>query len=282
METLIDATKRFYDLLNEKKATYSNGKFIKKEILMKDHKIPADVIVEENNNGKILDIYASNFTRIPHMAVPFLEKEIQYGTPIMPHGYTFVDLSVPKPALYGQINPVSEKKDMLGEHFKVLMSNQKKEDLYSYHSEMDEKLEKARSQKDISPRERIGNARKAIENADLGGSLESAYLEQKKALEEGAPVANKVLHGIANGRWMLTNAGNDALPEEDFKKLFAIYSGADDLELLFGKANDISEKLNTINSCKELLQRYNLQENDINAILNVRLRDLPTAWIEVK
>lgn len=277
MNDLIDAEQEFIELLKENKWIYSKGNFATEITLIKEYGVSKDVIIQAHNEGQILDVYASCFThRLPDLTT----REIRFGDTILPKGYAFVDLDdLPQAVLYGQLKPSFEKRDVLGEHIRELQ--ERKRSFYPLMSDKDKLLEKARLQKDeFSPKTRIGNARAVIEGADLDGSSESNYKKQIKDLEEGAPIANKILHDIANGRWMLTNAVNSALSKEDFKKLFAIYSGPDDLGLQFSKIDAISEKLDHIENCREILERYNLDDKYINAILGVNLGDISQAWIE--
>lgn len=283
MKDLAEAEQEFYELLKERKIIYSEGNFAEEKTLTKKYGIPQEVIVKAHNEGTILDICAPFFKNRDPIPRTFPELAPRYGDAIIPNAYTLTDLfDVPRVALYGQLKPSFEKRDAPGEIIHELQKNVRKNDLYLHMSDKHKLLEKARLQKNYSPRERIQNARVVIKGADLDGSKESEYKEQKKSIEDGMTEAVKILSGIAGGQIILTNTDGNVLPRVRFKKFFESYPGRIATDVRFKQLDVISEKLERIENCKEIIERYNLDDKYIKAILNMPLGSLPPAWTEVR
>ncbi len=273
MNDLKKAEEDLYSLLKKKNLTYSDGRFSRENTLIEEYHIPKAAIIEAHNKGTVIDVYASGFHERPDLS-DINKAERRFGPQTQGKGYTLVDLPVPLKVLYGQIS-LDSKKDVSLELINTLYTQIKRDWCQPPSNARKKNLS------DYSPKDRIGNARAVIEGADLNNSLTEKYLKQKTELEACIPVADKILSGIANGRWMLTNAGESALSDEDFKTLFAGYSGPE-VEVYFKQLDKISENLDDIKRYRELLQDHKLQKNDIEAILGVSLESLPEKWTKIE
>jgi|GEM_PF-1838776 len=280
-QDLIEAEYGLIKCLENNDATYSKGKYVDQKNLIKNN-IPEEAIIEMHNERIILNVCAPCFSRLPTLP-PIPERKPKYGETILPTGYTLIDLSIPSVALYGQISSSSAKKDMIGEHLKAVQENLKRNTFYSLMSNRDERLEKARLQRGYSPRERIWNAKAVIEGADLDDGLRPKYEERILNLKECTSVADRILNGIAGGKLILRTADDKPiLSREDIANLSVIYGDISPHGIDFKKISSLSDGLARIEDLRELLQEYQLEKEDINAILGVPLGKLPTAWIEVK
>ncbi|VVB59433.1 Uncharacterised protein [uncultured archaeon] len=302
MRDIVEAQKEFYRILNEKKATFRNGRFVRDRTFSEKYHIPEEVIVEAHNEGKVLDVYASRFSSIPYSAIPFLEKKIEFGTEVIPSGYTLIDLpNVPKAALYGQIKKKAPvEKDITGEIINAMQMQREGSKSESYTHAM---VEKARIQKGLSPRSRIKNAILVIESADLDDSSKTEYTEQKQDAEEGVRIAKEILNGIYHGRWTLTLKQEEpGLSKEQLEKFMGLYADGSEVEAYSKLVDAASEKLTKIDRCREILEMYELivkvppekrtpgelpagysvKKELIDAITHTSLGSLPNEWIEVK